>query len=685
MSGAISARDERFRRRLGRYSLVYSVCFVIFVAAMALFERIGLSHAAIGYIFVFSTIALYAFIGLAGRTAELDEYYVAGRRVPAMFNGMATGADWMSAASFISLTGTVYLSGFDGLVYVMGWTGGYCLVALLLAPYLRAFGQYTVPDFLGARYGGTVVRLFGAGAAILCSFIYVVAQIYGVGLITSRFTGVEFGIGVFLGLAGILVCSFLGGMRAITWTQVAQYIVLMVAFMLPAVMLSLRHTGSPWPQFAYGRVLENLESRERALALDDRELQVREIFNRKADQLDHQLAALPDSWEEGRIALSRRLDALRDANAPFVQVRASEQAIAGYPKDPTAARIRWSGALAEARARGAPPVLDSEPFPGKDEATRNTKRTNFLALLFCLMVGTAGLPHILTRYYTTPSIQETRKSVAWSLFFIALLYVTVPALAVLVKYDVITGLVGTSYSKLPSWVGSWGAVDKINPLVSVIDINRDGIVQFSEITISPDVFMLAMPEIAGLPYFVSGLVAAGGLAAALSTADGLLLTIASAISHDTYFRVIDPKASNQKRVTLAKIVLLIVALTAAYVTSLRPGDILAMVGAAFSIAASAFFPALVLGVFWSRANRLGAMAGMIVGLGVCLYYMARTYPFFVEKIGLPEMDRWWGIDPISSGVFGVPAGIVAIIVVSLIGRVGAGEGTELLAQIRRPG
>jgi cation/acetate symporter len=674
----------RYAVRLARYALIYGACFLAFVWSMALLERIGLSHAAIGYIFVFATIALYAFVGLGGRTADLDEYYVAGRRVPAFFNGMATGADWMSAATFISLTGTVYLTGFDGLVYVMGWTGGYCLVALLLAPYLRAFGQFTVPDFLGARYGGTVVRLFGALAAILCSFIYVIAQIYGVGLITSRFTGVEFGIGVFLGLAGILVCSFLGGMRAITWTQVAQYIVLMVAFLLPAVMLSLRYTDSYWPQLSYGSVLEKLELRERALARDPGELEVRGIFAERAREISNRLVDLPRSWEEGRLALRASLEAERDANASFVEVRGAERAIAEYPKDANAARASWSAGRDEALVRAAAPLVDSEPFPGSDAASRDGKRLNFLALLFCLMVGTAGLPHILTRYYTTPSVQETRKSVAWSLFFIALLYWTVPALAVLVKYDVISQLVGTSYTHLPSWVGSWGAVDKLNPLVSIVDTNHDGIVQFSEIVISPDVFMLAIPEIAGLPYFVSGLVAAGGLAAALSTADGLLLTIASAISHDTYFKLIDPAASNQKRVTLSKIVLLIVALAAAYVTSLRPGDILAMVGAAFSIAASAFFPALVLGIFWRGANRWGATAGMIVGLSTCVYYMCRTYPFFTDRIGFPGMARWWGIDPISSGVFGVPAGIATIIVVSVLTRSKGEAANEFLTLIRSP-
>ncbi len=664
MTGA--APGVEYSRRLRNYVVIYTACFLVFVVVLAVLERLGLPHSAIGYVFVFSTIALYASIGLAGRTANSDEYFVAGRRVPAFFNGLATAADWISAASFISLAGTIYLAGFEGLAYVMGWTGGYCLVALLLAPYLRALGQYTVPDFLGMRYGGSLLRAIGAAAGVLCSFVYVIAQIYGVGLIASRFTGVDFGVGVFLGLAGVLVCSFLGGMRAITWTQVAQYIVLIVAYMTPAVMLSARYTGSYIPQASYARILPQLQAREQELARDPREREVHEIFADRARQLQLQIDTLPQSWEAGRGAARARLAGLRDSDAPLSELKAAERMLAQYPADPVEAAARWRAEREAALARAAPQIFETTPFAGEDDATRDTRRVNFLALLFCLMAGTAGLPHILTRYLTTPSIAATRRSVAWSIFFIALLYLTAPALAVLVRYDIITHLVGIPFSQLPAWVGSWAALDKANPLVSLIDVNHDGIVQFAEISISPDVFVLAMPEITGLPYVVSGLVAAGGLAAALSTADGLLLTIASAISHDTYFKLLDRQASAQRRVTLSKITLLIVALVAAFVTSLRPGDILAMVGAAFSIAASAFVPVLVLGIFWRRANRHGALAGVLVGLGVCLYYMAHTYPFFVRLFGFPGVSHWFGIEAISSGVFGVPAGIAATVIVSLM-------------------
>jgi cation/acetate symporter len=572
---------------------------------------------------------------------------------------MATGADWMSAASFIGMAGTLYLLGFDGLAYVLGWTGGYVLVALLLAPYLRKFGQFTIPDFLGARYDGNIARTVGLLSAILASFVYVVAQIYGVGLITSRFTGVEFAVGVFLGLAGILVCSFLGGMRAVTWTQVAQYIILIIAYMIPVVMLSVRFTGNPIPQIAYGPVLEKVTQREKELTADPVEHQVRDLFKQRADAIDAKIKALPQSYDEDKAAAARKLEELKAAGAPEPEVRAAQKALDDFPKSAEAYKAKLVADRAAAAAKSNPPTPHATPFPGKDEAARDAKRRNFLALVFCLMIGTAALPHILMRYYTTPSVSQARKSVFWSLFFIFLLYFTAPALAVLVKFEVYTQIVGTHIADLPNWVKAWASVDKT--LLSITDINMDGILQLPELTLGQDIIVLATPEIAGLPYVISGLVAAGGLAAALSTADGLLLTIANALSHDLYYKMLDPSASTQRRVGIAKALLLVVALIAAYATSLKPGNILFLVGAAFSIAASAFFPALVLGIFWKRAGKWGAVLGMLVGVGICVYYMVTRYAFF--NINWP---KWWDIDPISAAVFGVPAGFVTIIVVSLL-------------------
>jgi len=650
---------KAFFKQLQKYYTWYTGGFLTFLFLLAIAEQMGMSRAMMGYIFLIATVALYGGIGVMARTSDASEYYVAGRRVPALFNGMATGADWMSAASFIGMAGTLYLSGFDGLAFVTGWTGGYCLVALLLAPYLRKFGQFTIPDFLGERYGGNIVRSIGIFAAVLCSFTYVIAQIYGVGLITSRFTGLEFGVGVFVGLGGILVCSFLGGMKAVTWTQVAQYIILIIAYLTPVVWLSVVHTGNPIPQIAYGQVLAKVTQREIVLNKDPKELEVRAIIKARADAGDANLKNPDAAFAKGKTDLDQNLANLKSANAPADQVAAAEKAIAAYPKDVTAAKALYTKEKALA-PRAAAIKPHATPFPGKDQEARDKARRNFLGIVFCMMIGTAALPHILVRYYTTPSVRDARKSVFWSLFFIFLLYFTAPALAVLAKFDVYHLLVGSSYASLPAWAANWARVDPT--LLSITDFNKDGIVQLAEILLGTDIIVLATPEIAGLPYVVSGLVAAGGLAAALSTADGLLLTISNALSHDLYYKMIDPSASTTKRVSISKALLLVVALIAAYVTSLKPGNILFLVGAAFSLAASAFFPALVLGVFWKRANKWGAITGMIAGLGTAMLYMVRTYPFF----GGVSANEWFGLAPISAGVFGVPVGLITIYVVSLL-------------------
>ncbi len=653
--------------------------FIVFIILLAIAEQMGLPRRWIGYIFLFATILLYAGIGIMSRTADIAEYYVAGRRVPALFNGMATGADWMSAASFIGMAGTLYLTGYGGLAFVMGWTGGYCLVAFFLAPYLRKFGQFTIPDFLGARYGGHIPRFIGVLAAILCSFTYVVAQIYGVGIITTRLVGVPFELGIFLGLGGILVCSFLGGMRAVTWTQVAQYIILIIAYLIPLVWLSVKHTSFPIPHVVYGKVLEKVTAREEELSKDPKENDVRKIFADRAAAAREKLKDVPKALEADKAAGQKRVDDLKAKSAPPEQIKAAEAAI---PADVEAAKAAYTREAGLA-ARGAPISRHAEAFPGKDDKARDASRRNFLALIFCLMVGTAALPHILMRYYTTPSVKEARASVTWSLFFIFLLYFSAPALAVLVKYDIYTLLVGTPFDKLPQWVQAWRAVDA--SLLSIADINGDGIVQRAEISIGGDIVVLATPEIAGLPYVISGLVAAGGLAAALSTADGLLLTIANALSHDLYYKMIDPTASTSKRVTISKVLLLVVALAAATVASQKPADILFLVSAAFSFAAAAFFPALVLGIFWRRANKWGATLGMIAGLGITFYYMTQTQGWLRGVFGVTKpIELWWDIQPISAGLFGIPLGFLVIIVVSLLTPAPDKETQELVDHVRYP-
>jgi cation/acetate symporter len=687
VSGAApKVKTRSYFRRLSRYYLWFSACLGLFLVALAILENEGMPRQWIGHLYMFATIVLYAIIGVVARTSNVSEYYVAGRRVPALFNGMATAADWISAASFISLAGTLYLHGFDALAYVMGWTGGYCLVALLIAPYLRKFAQYTVPDFLATRYGGggnnrgNMVRALAVSATIVVSFTYVVAQIYAVGLIASRFTGVDFSVGIFLGLASILVCSFLGGMRAITWTQVAQYIIILVAFLIPTVWLSVKFAGNPVPQVAYGSVLPKLAKREAQLALDPRELEVRAAFKTRADEYAARLAGLPQSWETGRIEVQRRLDAARGRNASLGEVRNAERELIAYPRTAEEATRVWHEQRAANLARAQPPEPHAEPFPGKTREESDQRRNNFLALVFCLMFGTAALPHILMRAYTTPSVHETRVSVFWTLFFILLIYLTMPALAVLAKYDIYTALVGTDFASLPTWVSYWANVDKANPLISIADINGDGVVQLAEIAIDGDVLTLATPEIGGLPYVISGLVAAGGLAAALSTADGLLLAISNALSHDIYFKMVDPGASTQKRVTISKLLLLAVAFIAAYVASQKPADILSLVGAAFSLAGSTMFPALVAGVFWKRANHQGAIAGMLAGFLVCVYYMLHTNPM----LGGSADNAWFHIAPISAGVFGVPAGLAVLALVSLLSPPPPRESTGLVDYVRAP-
>ena len=691
-AGGGAGGNAAFKKQLNKVYTWYTGGFFVFVIALAILEQRGLSREWIGFIFLIATIALYAGIGIMSRTTDAAEYYVAGRRVPAVYNGMATGADWMSAASFIGMAGTLYLTGYGGLAFIMGWTGGYCLVALFLAPYLRKFGQFTIPDFLGERYGGNLPRFLGIFAAILCSFTYVVAQIYGVGIITARLTGVAFELGVFLGLGGILVCSFLGGMRAVTWTQVAQYIILIIAYLIPVVWLSVKQTSVPVPQAIYGQQLVKVTEAETRLINDPKELEVRAVFKARSDALAEKLKDPAAALAADKAAAEKTLADLRATNAPSADIAAAEKALADLPKDPDAAKAAWTRAKAAADAKTRP--LNGMPRhaaqfagdPNGDAAAQkafNESRRNFLALIFCLMVGTAALPHILMRYYTVPSVKEARTSVTWSLFFIFLLYFTAPALAVLVKFEVFNVLVGTPFNNLPEWIAAWNRVDPT--LLSVTDVNKDGILQLTEMSIGGDIIVLATPAIGGLPYVVSGLVAAGGLAAALSTADGLLLTIANALSHDLYYKMIDPNASTARRVTISKTLLLIVALAAAYVAAQKPADILFLVSAAFSFAAAAFFPALVLGIFWKRATGIAASLGMVAGLGVTFYYMVTTQPWLRGVFGVTSpVELWWGIQPISAGIFGVPIGIAVIVLVSLVTPAPNKKIQELVEHVRYP-
>jgi len=680
MTSTTTRAASRGGGRLGLAYLGFAGGFILLILVLALCERLGIARDWVGYVFLLVTVSLYAGIGIMCRTSDPAEYYVAGRRVPPIFNGMATAADWMSVASFIGVAGTLYLSGFGGLAYVMGWTGGYVLVALLLAPYLRRFGQYTVPDFLGARYGGNVPRLAGVVCAVLCSFTYLVAQIYGVGIITTRMTGISFELGIFVALGGMLVCSFLGGMRAVTWTQVGQFIILIIAYVVPVVLLSLKVTGNPLPQWGAAQVMPAVAQREADLVQRPDEQAVRAAWAAQAAQMQARLDGLPQSWTQEQARLRARLAALDAAGGPAAQIRAVERELAAYPASAEAARADWLQAREALAARARAPVPQATPYAtpyaetagagqgaARDEANDDA-RGNFLALTLCLMLGTAGLPHVLMRSYTTPSVSAARRSVGWSLLFILLLYFMAPPLAVLVKYVIYTDFVGASYSALPDWVHGWSALGP--GLLSIVDVNGDGAVQLAEISMGADVLVLAMPEIAGLPYVVTGLVAAGALAAALSTADGLLLTLSNALSHDAWYRVVSPRMTPARRVMASKILLLAVAFAAAWVAARRPADILLMVSAAFSFAASSFFPALVTGIFWKRANGWGATAGMATGVAVTFAYMAHTHPWLREWLfGVPRtvpVDLWFGVQPVAAGVFGAAAAFLTIVIVSLL-------------------
>ena len=563
----MSAKEkDPFIASLGKIYAGYTGGFALFVIIIAILEQFGVPDRILGYMFVGLTIGVYAYIGIISRTASVAEYYVAGRRVPAIYNGMATGSDWMSAASFIGMAGSLYALGYGGLAFILGWTGGYMLVAILLAPYLRKFGQYTVPDFLGARFGGNAARLVGVIVLITASFVYVVAQIVGVGIITQRFLDVSFTVAVFVGLAGILVCSMLGGMRAVTWTQVAQYIVLIIAYLIPAILMSMKITGVPIPQLMYGVALEKIELLE-----------------------------------------------------------------AGF---------RAAGMTPPPGVTG----WHSTPFIGANGQFSMQVALNFFALVFCLMVGTAALPHILMRYFTTPSVREARQSVAWSLFFIFLLYFTAPAYAAFAKVEIYQTVIGQPIASLPDWIKSWQIISPYGaPWINIVDLNKDGILQWNEFRIHPDVVVLATPEIAGLPYVIAGLVAAGGLAAALSTADGLLLALANALSHDVYYKMIDRHAATARRLAISRVLLLIVAVAAAWVAGNAGADILFLVAWAFSIAAAGLFAALVMGVWYKPTTNTAAVVGMTVG--------------YVSTFGYLIHSEWFGLDFIQ--LFGTKDAIVA--------------------------
>jgi cation/acetate symporter len=592
-----SSNGAKFTDNLGKVYALYTLGFVGFFILMALFEKMGASVRAIGIGFLLFTIAIYAVIGYLSRTMEVSAYYVAGREVPAFYNGMATAADWMSGASFVALAGGVYFGGYPYLGFIVGWTGGYVLVNSLMAPYLRKFGCYTVPDFIGTRYGGNTARFCAVVILVVASFTYVTAQINATGTIAAKTLGIPFEVGVWVGVVSILLCSMLGGMRGVTWTQVAQYIVLIIAYLAPVIWMSNKQGFGLIPHFSYGDAVQKIAGFEAQYGL-----------------------------------------------------KAAANAVAGLKVLTTPHNAPQGG----------------------------MQSWLMVSLALCMMAGTASLPHILMRYFTTPSVRSARKSVGWSLLFIFLLYFTAPALATLTKLQLLdpslaTAVIGKKIADVQAleWVKTWSSVG----MLAIVDGNKDGILQLNELFMRPDIVVLATPEIAGLPYVMSGLVAAGGLAAAMSTADGLLLAIANALSHDLYYKIVDPKADTAKRLVIARILLIFIAALAAFVASLKLTGILGAVAWAFCFACSGLFFPLVLGIWWKRANAAGAIAGMIGGFLAGSFYL-----YLNQTTGL----KWLGIDGLRFGIIGMPVSLICMVVVSLITPEPDAETQAMVDEVRLP-
>lgn len=526
------------------------------------------------YIIVGLTFTLYIGIAIKTRASSTKEFYIAGGGVSPLANGIATAADWMSAASFISMAGLISFMGYDGSVYLMGWTGGYVLLALLLAPYLRKFGKYTVPDFVGDRYYSQTARLVAVVAAIFISFTYVAGQMRGVGIVFSRFLEVDINTGVVIGMIIVVFYAVLGGMKGITYTQVAQYCVLIFAYMVPAIFISLQLTGNPIPQFGFGGTLSD--------------------GTYLLDKVDGLLTEL------GFIAYTS----------------------------------------------GSKETLD------------------MFFITAALMVGTAGLPHVIVRFFTVPKVKDARKSAGYALLFIAILYTTAPAVGVFGIYNMISNINGQKIESLPAWVQNWQKTG----LIKIEDKNQDGMILYqkdkvkNELTIDKDIMVLANPEIAGLPNWVVALVAAGGLAAALSTAAGLLLVISTAISRDLLKNALAPNISDKSELLYARISAIFAVVVAGYFGVNPPGFVAEVVAFAFGLAAASFFPVIIMGIFSKRMNKEGAIAGMIIGLIFTLGYL--IYFKFINP-ELNNKDHWWfGISPEGIGTLGMILNFVVSFIIS---------------------
>lgn len=540
------------------------------------------------------SFSVYIVIAIISRASSTGEFYIAGKGVPPIANGMATAADWMSAASFISMAGIISFNGYDGSVYLMGWTGGYVLLALLLAPYLRKFGKFTVPDFIGDRYYSNVARSVAVFCALIVSFTYIAGQMRGVGVVFSRYLEVDINTGVFIGMLIVLFYAVLGGMKGITYTQVAQYCVLIFAFMLPAIFISLMVTGNVIPQIGFG-----------------------------------------SSGNDG-VYLLDKLDGL--------------QRELGF----------------------------HEYTSGKKS------RLDVFFITSALMVGTAGLPHVIVRFFTVKKVSDARKSAGWALLFIAILYTTAPAVAVFSRTNLIETVSNKSYADLPEWFEKWESTG----LITYHDKNQDGLIQYvadpevNELKVDADIMVLANPEIANLPNWVIAIMAAGALAAALSTAAGLLLVISSSVSHDLIKKMIKPDVSEKGELIAARLSAIGAVMLAAYFGINPPGFVAATVALAFGLAAASFFPAIVMGIFSKKMNKEGAVTGMVVGVLLMLFYMTKfKFGWFG---GGTEKDWWFGISPEGFGTFAMLVNFAISIIISKYTPAPDSEIQALVENIRNP-
>jgi cation/acetate symporter len=633
---------------------------VLLTLLLLLADFAGVPKGVVNGFFLVVSIVGYALIGMFCRTTIPEEYFVAGRSISAPLNGMATAADWISAASFIGLAGLLLSDGFvgdgqrpGGLAYLLGWTGGFCLLGFLFAAKLNLSRAITIPEFLGRRFDSAAVRWLAAWGAILCSSVYLVAQIYGIGLVASMLSGLTFELGVFLALGGVLLCSFLGGMRAVTWTQGVQCVVIVVSMVVLGMAVSFKTQGHPFVSLAAVQSLPQIQARAKQVEADPAEQSTREVISLRMSNLDVKIAEPVYARDVERQILARQIAKAKADNAPLREIQKLEANPAWRESSVDRLVGVWQAEREMLQQALQRPVGFQVPYlDGWNSGWNNT-----LALVFCLMLGTAALPHILVRSYTTATPAEAERSVVWALALIVVVYLSASSLAVLLKSFVLTELVGAHLDQLPDWAERL-KLRKL-ALLSIQDHNQDGIVQFADIRLYNDYLLLGMPEITHISAVFTGLLAAGALAAALSTADGLLLTISNALAQDLYFQTAAPNASPLRRVMLSKILLMVVALLAAWFATNRPVSILFWVTCAFSLAAATFFPVLLLGIYWRGMNRVGALMAMISGLAVTLYYIAVNHPWVQMRFQLQAADTvWLGLDSVCAGIFGVPVGLL---------------------------